>query len=203
MATKTKSKRIFYFDILRATAILCVMIIHVTGFMSRVIHYSPEMLYSLTGFWELFSFNAFRIGVDLFLMLSGALSLGRDWEISDFLGKRLPRIIKPYVFWVIVGATFMIIMNWYFPQLVFMKDYSVMGILKAYYNSFMYKSHSFAAYWFFWMILGTYLIMPIFNKWLRHADLKEAEYFLAIWVVSTIFDYTLMMECPIKLSYFT
>jgi surface polysaccharide O-acyltransferase-like enzyme len=68
---------------------------------------------------------------------------------------------------------------------------------------FMAKSPGFSPYWFFWMILGTYLIMPIFNKWLLHSDLKEAEYFLAIWLVTCLFDFTINVDFPIKLSYFT
>ncbi len=171
--------------------------------MDNIISFTPAVFYSFAGFWELFSYNSFRIGVDLFLMLSGALSLGRDWEIKDFLGKRLPRIIKPFVFWSIVGTLILIVATFYFPQLNVISDFSIWGILHTIYNTFLFKTHSFAAYWFFWMILGTYFIMPIINKWLLHSELKEAEYFLILWVINTIFDYTLMMECPIKLSYFT
>ena len=53
------------------------------------------------------------------------------------------------------------------------------------------------------MILGTYLIMPILNKWLLNADLKEAEYFLVIWAVTCIFWYTFHINLPINLNYFT
>ena len=38
MTTKTKSKRIFYFDALRAMAILCVAIIHVTDSYRKLQH---------------------------------------------------------------------------------------------------------------------------------------------------------------------
>ena len=68
---------------------------------------------------------------------------------------------------------------------------------------FVIPKGQFRPNWFFWMILGTYLIMPIFNKWLLHSDLKEAEYFLCIWLVTCVFDFTLNIECPIKLTYFT
>lgn len=66
-----------------------------------------------------------------------------------------------------------------------------------------YNTPTFAPYWFFWMILGTYLIMPIFNKWLLHSELKEAEYFLFFWLITCIFDFTLKTPFPIKLTYFT
>ena len=67
----------------------------------------------------------------------------------------------------------------------------------------MAKSIGFAPYWFFWMILGTYLIMPIFNKWILHSDLKELEYFLVIWLVTCLFTFTLKSDFPVKLTYFT
>lgn len=203
MTAKTKSKRIFYFDALRAMAILCVVFIHVIGFIPKLVHFTTPMFYTPFGFWELFANNSFRIGVDLFLMLSGALSLGRDWEIKDFLGKRLPRIIKPFVFWAIVGSLIMVVLSYFFVQIKFVTNFSPLSILTAIYHTFMFESPSFGHYWFFWMILGTYFIMPIINRWLYHSKLKEAEYFLVLWVINTIFDYTLMIDCPVKLSYFT
>lgn len=203
MATKTKSKHIFYFDALRALAILCVVLLHAKGFMTQFVTYTPEVFFTPIGFWELFSHNPVRIGVDLFLMLSGALSLGRDWEIKDFLGKRLPRIIKPFVFWCVVGSSTLIAATYFIPQLEFISSFTLESILGTVYNTFLFKTPCFSPYWFFWMILGTYLIMPIFNKWLLHSDLKEVEYFLIIWVISTIFEYTLMKSCPVNLSYFT
>lgn len=67
----------------------------------------------------------------------------------------------------------------------------------------MCKAPGSALYWYFWMVFGVYLIMPILNKWVKHSDLSELEYFLALWLISIFFDYTLMQPCPVKLSYFT
>ena len=80
---------------------------------------------------------------------------------------------------------------------------TLMPILEFIMNIYLAKSHSFGPYWFFWMILGTYLIMPIFNKWLYNADLKEAEYFLAIWLVVCLFENTLLITLPVQLQYFS
>ena len=52
------------------------------------------------------------------------------------------------------------------------------------------------------MILGTYLIMPIFNKWLLHSELEEAEYFLVFWLITSLFTFTLNTPFPVKLNYF-
>lgn len=53
----------------------------------------------------------FRFGVPLFLMLAGALSLGKNWTIKSFLKKRIPRIVPPFLFWGIILTTLTLIMR--------------------------------------------------------------------------------------------
>ena len=197
---KKKSKRIFYFDALRALAIVCVVIVHtVTMYKSMIFHawLGPTLSWIASDFMH----NPMRIGVLLFLMLSGALSLGRDWEIKPFLSKRIPRIVYPFFFWnIIFILLFIVLSNFQLMHIVKAFDYNYLVdfIIKA----FTGDVYGFNPNWFFWMILGTYLIMPIFNKWLLHADLKEAEYFLVFWLITAIFNFTLETKFPIKLTYF-
>lgn len=82
-----KSGRIFYFDALRAFAILCVVLLHVTGHLGEIMNYNVHTIYSFSGIYETFANNFFRIGVDLFLMLSGALLLGRNMDALSFFKK--------------------------------------------------------------------------------------------------------------------
>ena len=195
--------RIFYFDALRAVAILCVVLLHVTGHLGEMMSYNVHTIYSFSGIFETFSNNFFRIGIALFLMLSGALLLGRDWDIRSFLSKRVPRIVKPFLFWSLVFSILLIVASYFVPSISFVKHFAIWDMLMVFWNTLMCKAPGSAVYWFFWMMLGVYLIMPVFNKWVKHAELSELEYFLVIWMISTLFDYTLMMQCPIKLSYFT
>ena len=203
MAVTKKSKRIFYFDALRALAILSVIFFHVATRMVDSInaYYAcPPNLHWILGA----SFYACTvIGVNLFLMLSGALSLGRDWTIRSFLGKRLPRIILPFVFWGSVLSCVLLLTQYVLGIPHFVASFSISNILSYIVGAFNSTSYGFGPYWFFWMILGTYLIMPVINKWLLHSELEEAEYFLAFWLISCIFDFTLNYPFPVKISYFS
>lgn len=202
-ATVTKKKkRIFYFDALRALAIISVILIHTFSINYNIIIPEIDPFPTYKYIYSQIISNWFRIGVDLFLMLSGALSLGREWKIKDFLGKRIPRIVSPFLFWGTILSLFMIAGS-YFLNFGVIENYDLMSILNYIYNSFLAVNKGFTPYWFFWMILGTYLIMPIFNKWLLHADLEEVEYFLIFWLITCLFYHTLYMDFPIKLSYFT
>lgn len=83
---KKKKKRIVYLDYLRALAIITVMLFHIYNRLG--IYVAPEVLGpSLSWLMVDFYGTCCRCGVDIFLMLSGALSLGRDWDIKSFLGK--------------------------------------------------------------------------------------------------------------------
>lgn len=200
--TKGKKKRIFYFDALRALAIICVIIIHIYAFTKANVISEYAAIPSINWIFTQFLGIPFRIGVDLFLMLSGALSLGRVWDIKTFLGKRLPRIVSPFIFWNVVLVSLFFIIS-YFTSMKIVNSFDIMSILTYFYGAITANALGFRPNWFFWMILGTYLIMPIFNKWLLHSELTEAEYFLFFWLITGIFDYTLFTEFPIKLSYFT
>ena len=203
---KNKSKRIFYFDALRALAIISVIVFHVFTTTNGIA--SKEFVSYPTISWFINCFlGANKIGVDIFLMLSGALSLGRVWDIKSFLGKRLPRITAPFLFWGFIITVFMFILLMFASGIATShitpaSSFTVNGFLNYLYASYMSINKGCTQYWFFWMILGTYLIMPVLNKWLLHSDLKEAEYFLFFWLLTSIFSFTLKIEFPIKLDYF-
>ena len=201
---KKKSKRIFYFDALRALAIISVILFHTSLRTKGIVVGDYAQIPSFNWFMGDFLTACMMIGVDLFLMLSGALSLGRDWEIKPFLQKRLVRICLPFLFWGFVFSIVMFCIQFFFPNVLHVvPTLNVQNAVSFIIGAYNATSFGFGPYWFFWMILGTYLIMPIFNKWLYNADLKEAEYFLVIWLITCIFDFTLLQEFPVKISYFS
>ena len=123
MSNSSQSKHIFYLDALRAFAILCVVLLHVTGHLGEMMHYNISTIYSFSGLFETFGNNFFRIGVDLFLMLSGALLLGRDWNIKSFLYKRVPRIAKPFVFWSLIFSVMLFAVSYVVPSVNLVNQY--------------------------------------------------------------------------------
>lgn len=128
-----------------------------------------------------FPVNAFvesvGFAVPLFLMLSGALLLNREIELGSFIKHRLVRIVYPFIFFMII----LLIVH-------FLKGNAIS------YNIFSY-------YWYFWLIIGVYLALPIINKFIQHASKKEIEYFLTVFVLSSIF-YQMILYLGIEEQYF-
>ena len=79
---KPKKKRIFYFDQIRALAIILVVMIHVCN-----VFIDANTKGSFGWMVPSFTKSFCVIAVPLFLMISGALLLNRDYELKDFLSR--------------------------------------------------------------------------------------------------------------------
>ncbi len=159
---KTKKERIFYYDALRAFAIIAVIICHLDHFFGPLT--TPTQIIAQMTFHDIG-----RIGVPIFLMISGALLLNRSYpSLSDFLKRRFTRIIYPFIFWIILilGQLYYHGYNTKFIWGVFIGEPSVT--------------------WYFWTLIGIYLFIPIINSFVKEYGLKGVEYFLAIWFFTMI-----------------
>ena len=158
---KTK-ERIFYFDVLRAFAIIGVIICHVDHFFGSLT--TPAQIITQMTFHDIGN-----IGVPIFLMISGALLLNREYpNLEKFLKKRFARIIYPFIFWIILILT----------QLYYHGYNS-----KFIWNVFIGEP---SITWYFWILIGIYLFIPVLNSFIKDYELKGAEYFLAIWLFTMI-----------------
>lgn len=146
--TVQKSKRIFYLDALRAAAILSVIVVHVYAVTRMHVMAEYSMIPSMKWIFSQITGNSFRFGVDLFLMLAGALSLGRIWTIREFLGKRIPRIVGPFVFWGLVTGIIAVVISYYFG-FKFLYNFDANSILHFFYGVFTATTSGFSSYWFF------------------------------------------------------
>ena len=198
----SNSKRIFYFDGIRAVAILCVVLLHVTGHLGEIMNYNLSTIHSFSGIYMLFANNFFRIGIALFLMLSGALLLGRDWDVKGFFSKRVPRILKPFIFWALVFSIILISSSYLISSINFVTKFGALDMINVFVNTLLCKAPGSEVYWFVWMMLAMYLLMPIINKWINDTDLSKIEYFLIIWVVYIVITHSLMIPVPEILSFF-
>lgn len=115
----------------------------------------------------------FMYAVPLFLMLSGALLLNRDIELKDFFKRRLSRIITPFIFYLIiyVGVLYFI-----------MTTFSGFEAISTYLAKVPFQYN-----WYFWLILGIYITVPVINKFVQHSSLQEIEYFIAVLFLGSVF----------------
>ena len=149
--------RLQYIDLLKVLSIFAIISIH--AFM---VWQNAEVANT-----KIYAFSAIsRFGVPVFVMISGALLLNREIELGNFLKKKVNRLVIPFIFYYVLTAVFIIF------------------VLNSTHNQ---VENIFAFRWYFWMILGVYLSIPIINKFIQHSSTKEIEYFIALFVFATIF----------------
>ena len=132
------------YDLIRALAIIFIVIIHSSEPLSLAEGFFPRLEYAILR-------SVIDNGIPLFVMLSGALLLGKQESLPVFFKKRFLRLIPPILFWSFVVFLLYRIMDGNKDLLHLFPDYLV-GLFTA-------KIHGI--YWFVYMIIGLYLITPI------------------------------------------
>ena len=141
---KNKIKREYSFDILRVVSMIMVITIHVSNVYSRSFGVigNKSFLVSLV-------FNTCaRVSVPIFLMISGALLLDREFNLKKYL-KRLFKFIVLIVVWDIVYLVW---------------EYLYLGV--TYDNLYKLLLEPYRAHlWFLYTILILYALQPILRKY--------------------------------------
>lgn len=144
---------------LRVIAIVAVVSIHTTGMTM-----SDGGLRGSAVWWTAAIVNVGATwAVPVFVMISGALLLGPAREGEDAVGfyrRRLARIAVPLLFWHAFYIGFKMWVKDYRPTL----DKVVGDLLLA---------KTYTALYFFWLILGLYLLVPVLRVFLAHASARD------------------------------
>jgi surface polysaccharide O-acyltransferase-like enzyme len=189
-----QENKTLWYDNLRVIATLGVIGIHVSS------DYAPTSgSISDYTFWVGNTFDSLsRFAVPVFVMLSGALLLSKEYSIGVFLKKRLFRLILPFVFWSTVYIANSLIIDF--------ESGLRPGFADIARNVFIqFRDGSSIHLWYIYMIIGLYLFIPIIGKWVRNATEKEMLYFLGIWLVVMIIDQPVIdkIKPEIDLRYFS
>ncbi|MEU8132519.1 acyltransferase [Streptodolium elevatio] len=144
---------------LRVIAIVAVVAIHTTGMTM-----TDEGLRGSAVWWTAAIVNVGSTwAVPVFVMISGALLLGPAREGEDAVGfyrRRLARIAVPLVFWH----------AFYIGFKMWVKDYRP-AVEKVVGD--MLLARTYTALYFFWLILGLYLLVPVLRVFLAHASARD------------------------------
>ena len=175
-------------DVLRVLACLMVVVIHARN----------PYTYGADGAldpWAAFFIVAARAGVPLFVMLSCALLLPLRQGVGDFLKRRFWRVAAPFAVWSAIFA--------FIPLPADLTGYApvyegltppagaplwqeaLYGVL-AIPVTFTGKT---CPYWFLYIILGLYLVMPIVSPWLRQASLRQLGLFVGVWGLTLAYPF--------------
>lgn len=165
MVTKSKTStennnpsRYFWADVTRVTAILLVVLIH---------SFEIGPITNDASFVSLLLFLIAKSAVPLFIMLSGALLLGKKEPETVFFTKRLKRVLTPWLFWsgVILILTGSVIVS------------SPLKTITAFKTVFV------AEFSFLPALFCLYLLIPIFRQLVQKVEKKYIWYLVGLWFI--------------------
>jgi surface polysaccharide O-acyltransferase-like enzyme len=188
----SKPQQLDWINNLRIIALFAVIVLHTTSPVMEQFHKGPLSVWLVGDFYN----SLVRFAVPVFVMISGALLLNREYELGDFLKRRLSRIVIPFLFWSLVYIGYL----FYNEEIAYSGDFwittkQVLHLLK--YGSSYHL-------WYVYMLIGLYLIIPILGKFVRNATEKEILYFLLVWFVVMMIDqpYLSRFKPQLDLRYF-
>ncbi len=174
-------------DVLRVLACLMVIVVHARG----------PYTYHADGtldFWAAFYLVLVRAGVPLFVMLSGALLLPLRQPTGLFLRRRFLRVALPFVLWSAVFAFLPLPLDLragYAPvyDCTPALGETGAGILYGLLSIPFTFTGKTCPYWFLFIIMGLYLLMPIISPWLRQVSLRQLGFFLGLWGLTLLYPF--------------
>jgi surface polysaccharide O-acyltransferase-like enzyme len=188
-----KPQPIEWISNLRMKALFLVIILHASSPLLMDMQKAKLSDWLAADFYNALS----RFAVPVFVMITGALTFNKEYEIGSFLKKRLSRIIWPFLFWSLVFVGY----GWYDEELNFNNDiwHNIMLVLHQ------LKYGAYYHHWYVYMLIGLYLIIPVLSKFVRNATEREIQYFLVVWFVVIAFSqpYLTHFWPQVDVRYFT
>ncbi|HEY0244579.1 MAG TPA: acyltransferase family protein, partial [Mucilaginibacter sp.] len=164
-----KHQPIDWINNLRLIALYAVIVLHTTAVLLSQYEKVPLNDWLTADFYN----GLVRFAVPVFVMITGALLLHREYELGDFFTKRLSRIITPFLFWSLVYIGY----SWYNGEITF--DANAWTNIKQ--VSHLLKYGSSYHLWYVYMLIGLYFVIPVIGKFVRNATDSEILYFILVW----------------------
>lgn len=148
------TKNIFWIDVVKAAAIIGVVLIHASA---KTVYLWGEIDFVSWQYAHIL--NSFsRISVLLFVMASGALLLNKKETLATFFLKRSTRIFFPWLFWGSIIYIF------------FKTDQNLQEVFLG-------------GFWYIPLIVGLYFITPLLRVYVSKAKSAELYFYLIFWFI--------------------
>ena len=166
------SDRLYYFDCLRIFALIIVIFVHTAA--------QKWLEVDVRSFeWNVFNLydGLARGGSAIFVMISGALFLGRDRPLGTIYRKHLLRVVIAFAFW---SAVYTVVERARGIEALY--DWGKGAEVSVTWFQHFMRGHYHM--WFLYMIAGIYLIVPLLRKIVETDFLRN--YFLLLAVVFAV-----------------
>lgn len=190
-----KKEQIGWVDLLRVVACFLVVFSHSCDpFTAQFETNKPAFLTAV------FSGSFVRPCVPLFVMMTGVLLFPVRVSMNEFYRKRIGRLLVPLVFWsVALPLLFYVYLNFINPattNAAIAGEHTLAATWNKIYAFVFNFNFDTTPLWYLYMLIGLYLVMPVFSAWLDRATQREERLFLIVWGIALVLPY-IKMAAPL------
>lgn len=183
-------KREYIYDYIRVFACVCIIGIHTSDILING--------NTFDNIWwiGIFIQGIVRIGLPLFVLLSGVLALNnkKEEKVGYYYSKRFFKIVVPLFFY----SMFYVFVYDYNYSMNFFKLVNLVDTIKN--ISFAYVHYHL---WYVYMIIGIYLCVPFLRKMCNNLNTSECKWFLGLIFLIPIVKYILpLIDIKIGITVF-
>ncbi|MBF0285692.1 MAG: acyltransferase family protein [Magnetococcales bacterium] len=163
----TPAPRLVYADVIRAWAIVGVVVLHTVAPLASRLGEIPA-----SHWWAANLIDSLtRTSVPLFVMISGLLLLdpARQESPLTFMRRRVVKVIWPLIVWSLIYLAWKLARG------------GEISLPNALVKALTQPAHFHL--WFLYMLVGLYLITPALRLFTRHANRAEWIWILSLWFV--------------------
>lgn len=154
----------------RALATIAIIILH-TGFVL-----STNLKFELKDNIILILFvNCSMWAVPIFLMVTGTLILNENKKLT------LNKLIKKYIKRILISIVIFVAIYQIVDIILDKKQINFNQLLIYFKN--LYTGKTYSPMWYLYMLIGLYLMMPMYRSFIKECDDKEIKFILFIYLV--------------------
>ncbi len=172
MELATQRDKQYWIDNLRAIACLMVILLHVSGpWVNKLQNFNSF------DWWNVNLLHTIsRFCVPVFVMITGALVIGKISEWKLFYKQKMGRVLRPLVFWSVFYILFYQAYSIYQGE-----NWSIISFFAFVVDSVIYG----AAYhlWYLYLILALYLFVPILSAIVLKWNSFQILLLLVLWIL--------------------
>ena len=189
-------KRLYWLDILKIIACFFVLTNHTVGYLLQYagINYQTGLVYCI-------AFAMCKVGVPIFIMVSGYLLLksGKVNSYSDILNKIFRIFVPLFALSILIFIQTKGVSN--FDVFVFLKEFLSNPLITP--------------YWYLYMLVGLYLVTPFIQKMIKNFTINDYKIVTVLFLIipsvfpimNVLFDikisnYFSMAILPVSIGYF-
>lgn len=153
--------RVLWLDILKIMACFCVIINHSLSYL-----FFNNSITNISVLYYAINFSICKIGVPIFIMITGTLLLKKEITYKNIL----KRILKIFIILFIVSFC------------LSLEKSGIQFNIEQFFKQFL-EEPIIIPYWYLYMLIGLYVVIPFIKKMVDNLDDKDLKYFLLLFLI--------------------